>query len=149
MRFVQVVLALHIIFMVAWFAGLFYLPRLFVYHAEATDSISIERFKVMERRLFYGIMLPAMIFTALFGYWTMSFRWDYYSQQNWMHIKLGCVVLLWLYKAMCWYFMQKFKYDQNRCSSTFFRFFNEVPTVFLIVIIFMVVLKPALGANWF
>ena len=145
----QVVLALHIISMVAWFAGLFYLPRLFVYHAEATDSISIERFKVMERRLFYGIMTPSLILTAVFGYWTMSYKWAYYSQQNWMHIKLGCVLLLWLYQLFCWRFMLDFKHNKNRRSAKFFRFFNEVPTVFLIVIIFMVVLKPALGANWF
>jgi putative membrane protein len=138
----QVVLALHLIFMVAWFAGLFYLPRLFVYHSEATDPISLERFKVMERRLFYGIMMPALILTAVFGYWTMSYRWDYYSHQNWMHVKLASVLILWAYQAMCWWMMIQFKHGKNRFSTKFYRFFNEVPTVFLILIIFMVVLKP-------
>lgn len=138
----QVVLALHLIFMVAWFAGLFYLPRLFVYHSEATDAASIARFKVMERRLFYGIMLPAVVLTAVFGYWTMSYHWAHYSHQMWMHVKLGSVVILWAYQAVCWWMMNEFKHDRNRFSTTFYRFFNEVPTVFLILIIFMVVLKP-------
>ncbi len=138
----QVVLALHLIFMVAWFAGLFYLPRLFVYHVEAIDTASRERFKIMEHRLFYGIMMPALILTAVFGYWTMSYNWDFYSHQNWMHVKLACVVTLWAYQALCWWMMVCFKRDRNRFSSRFFRFFNEVPTVFLIVIIFMAVLKP-------
>jgi len=128
--------------MVAWFAGLFYLPRLFVYHVEATDQVSRDRFKIMERRLFYGIMMPALILTAVFGYWTMSYRWDFFSHKNWMHVKLGSVVILWGYQAVCWWMMRQFKHDRNRFSSKFFRIFNEVPTVFLILIIFMVVLKP-------
>ncbi len=138
----QVVLALHLIFMVAWFAGLFYLPRLFVYHASSADSVSCERFKVMEHRLFYGIMLPAVIGTAVFGYWTMFYNWDYYCHQNWMHVKLISVVLLWCYQIACWRIIVNFKNNNNSFSPTFFRFFNEVPTVFLILIIFMAVLQP-------
>ena len=138
----HVVLALHLIAMVAWFAGLFYLPRLFVYHADAADDIGIARFKVMERRLLYGITIPALMATTVFGYWTMSYHWAYYSTQNWMHAKLAMVVVLWGYTALCGYFAYLFKHDRNPFSSTFYRFFNEVPTVLLIGIILVVVLKP-------
>lgn len=137
----QVVLALHIIAMVAWFAGLFYLPRLFVYHADVTDEAGRERFKVMERRLFNGIMTPALIMTAIFGYWTMGYKWEWYTHQWWMHAKLILVLLLWVYHGICGWMVYDFKRDRNRFSSTFYRFFNEVPTVFLITIVFLVVLK--------
>ena len=137
----QVVLALHIIFMVAWFAGLFYLPRLFVYHADAIDEISKTRFKIMERRLLNGITTPAAILTAIFGYWEMAYKWDWYAHQWWMHVKLALVVLLWIYNLYLYKLVYDFKHERNRLSSTFFRFFNEVPTVFLIAIIFLVVLK--------
>lgn len=137
----QVVLALHIICVIAWFAGLFYLPRLFVYHADTTDAISIERFKVMERRLFYGIMTPAGFFTAVFGFWELSFKYDWYATQMWMHLKLILVLLLAIYHAVCWKLLNDFAADKNRFSSKFYRWFNEVPTVLLIAIIFLVILK--------
>lgn len=137
----HVVLALHIIAMVAWFAGLFYLPRLFVYHADAIDEIGRERFKIMERRLFNGIMTPALIMTAIFGYWTMGYEWVWYSQQWWMHAKLILVLLLWIYHGVCGWIVYDFKHDRNRFSSKFYRFFNEVPTVILIAIVFLVVMK--------
>lgn len=137
----QVVLAFHVISIVAWFAGLFYLPRLFVYHADAHDAISLERFKVMERRLCYGIMTPAAISTAIFGFWEMSYKWDWYETQMWMHLKLVSVMLLCVFHLVCMRFVHDFKRDKNRFSSRFYRFFNEVPTVLLIAIIFFVVLK--------
>ena len=89
--------AFHIIFMVTWFAGLFYLPRLFVYHAMATDRVGIERFKIMERKLFFGIATPGAVLTILFGIWTLSYNLHGYMQMGWMHAKLGLVALLVLY----------------------------------------------------
>src|SRR5476651_2487516 len=89
--------AFHIIFMVTWFSGLFYLPRLFVYHAEAKDEISLARFKIMERKLFFGIMTPGAIFTLVFGIWTLSYGLKTYMHLPWMHIKLTLVLLLLAY----------------------------------------------------
>ena len=90
--------ALHLIFMVTWFAGLFYLPRLFVYHAMSEDQTSIDRFKIMERKLYFGIMTPGMIITILFGIWMlMDYAWDVYGQALWLHIKLVLIVILVIY----------------------------------------------------
>lgn len=135
-------LAFHIIFVVAWFAGLFYLPRLFVYHASSEDSIGIERFKVMEHKLFWYIMTPAGILASLFGIGVFLFNWQTYMQMGWMHAKLGLVVLLWCYHIYCGYLLQRFKFDRNTNSERFYRFFNEVPTVLLIGIVLLVVLQP-------
>ena len=135
-------LACHVIAMVAWFAGLFYLPRLFVYHADSTDAISHDRFVIMERRLFWGIMTPAALLTTLFGVAVFSYHADYYVTQGWMHIKLFCVFLLYVFHALCGHWMVVFRDKRNTRSSRFFRFANEVPTIFLIVIVLMVVAKP-------
>lgn len=134
--------ALHIIAMVAWFAGLFYLPRLFVYHAEAQDGISIERFKIMERRLYYGITWPAAVLTSILGFITLGFNPGYYLQAGWMHLKLALVILLWVYHLGCGFYLKRFAMDNNQNSSKFFRFYNELPTLFLISIVLLVVLKP-------
>jgi putative membrane protein len=134
--------ALHIIAIVAWFAGLFYLPRLFVYHADATDDISLLRFKVMERRLYYGIMWPAAIMTNLFGASIVFYAKSYYLQQTWLHWKLMMVVFLWIYHFYCGHLLKRFSADKNVFSSGYYRFFNEIPTIILIVIVFLVVLKP-------
>ncbi len=139
----QVVLAFHLIFMVAWFAGLFYLPRLFVYHADAKDQISTDRFKIMERRLLYGIMNPAALLTGIFGYWLMTYRWTWYSAQHWLHVKLILVLCLACYHGICIKFCHDFEKNQNYRTAGFYRFFNEVPTVLLIAIILLAVLKPA------
>lgn len=136
------ILALHIIFLVAWFAGLFYLPRLFVYHAEATDSISIERFKVMERKLYYFIMTPSAILATAFGISLLFYNLPYYMHSGWMHVKLTFVAILWVYHIYCGKLLANFKADNNRRSSKFFRFYNEAPAVLLIVIVIMVVVKP-------
>lgn len=134
--------ALHIIAMVAWFAGLFYLPRLFVYHTEADDKISQERFKVMERRLFYGIMNPAAVATVIFGCILIYYNASYYMLVSWMHFKLFLVILLLAYHFICGCFVRQFKFNKNTKSSKFYRIYNEIPTLLLISIVMLVVVKP-------
>ncbi len=136
------ILAFHIICMVAWFAGLFYLPRLFVYHASSNDSISIQRFKLMERKLFYYIMTPAAILTSFFGLWILMSNWGWYQSQHWLQIKLGLVIILWTYHGYCGYLLQCFKNDLNQKSTIFYRWFNEIPTLLLIGIVILAVVKP-------
>ncbi len=132
--------ALHIIFMVTWFAGLFYLPRLFVYHAMAIDQTSLDRFKVMERKLFYGIMTPGLILTLIFGL-AMMFIGDY-SGQLWLSIKLGLIAILIVYHIYCGKLLLDFKHDKNTRSHVFYRWFNEFPVLILIAIIFLAVFRP-------
>lgn len=134
--------AWHIIGVVAWFAGLFYLPRLFVYHANTLDTVSLERFKIMERRLYYGIMWPAAIFTSLMGLWMVWISPLYYLQQSWFHWKLLLVLALWGYHFYCGHLVGVFARNQNQLSSGFYRFFNEIPTIILIVVVILVVVKP-------
>lgn len=135
--------AFHIIFMVTWFAGLFYLPRLFVYHAASNDEISNERFKVMERKLFYGIMTPGGIITLILGLWLlMDYAWMAYKDMLWLHIKLGLVVVIFVYHAYCWKLVQDFKYDRNSRSHVWYRWFNEFPVLILIAVIILAVVKP-------
>ncbi len=130
----------HIVAMVAWFAGLFYLPRLYVYHAEATDTISIERFKIMERRLFWGIMTPMAVLTVFFGLWLMI---GYGFQGGWLHAKISCVVLLLAHHIYLGRLMLAFRNDKNTHSPRFYRWINEIPTLpLLIAIVALVVLKP-------
>jgi putative membrane protein len=132
----------HIIFMVTWFAGLFYLPRLFVYHAMASDSVSIERFKIMERKLFFGITTPGMIFTVLFGLWTLSYNISGYMHDGWMHAKLSLVFLLLIYHFYLGKLYLDFKHDRNRHGHVFYRIVNEIPVLFLAAIVILVVVKP-------
>lgn len=135
--------ALHLIFMVTWFAGLFYLPRLFVYHAMAEDKAGIERFKLMERKLFWGIATPGAVLTWVFGLWMLfDYAWKVYSASGWLHIKLVLLVLLTLYHVFCGKLLIDFKYDRNKRSHVWFRWFNEVPVVFLFAIVLLAVLKP-------
>ena len=135
--------ALHIIFMVTWFAGLFYLPRLFVYHAMSSDEVSIERFKIMERKLYFGIMTPGMILTLLFGIWMLyDYAWASYGTQIWLHIKLTLITLLVGYHIACGIWLQDFKHDRNTHSHIFYRWVNEIPVLFLFAIILLATLKP-------
>jgi len=134
--------AFHIIFMVCWFAGLFYLPRLFIYHAQTSDEISIQRFKIMEKRLYYAIMWPAGILTAFFGLWLMSFSFHAYLQSGWMHAKLGCIIILWGFHLYCGHCLKQFQNNANPHTEKFYRIFNEIPSVLLIVIIILAVVKP-------
>lgn len=135
--------AFHTIFMVTWFAGLFYLPRLFVYHAMSNDDISIERFKIMERKLFYGIMTPGALITLILGLWMLfDYAWQIYSQMLWLHIKLALVVVLLIYHGWCWKLVQDFKHNRNRHSHVWYRWFNELPVLLLIAIVILVIVKP-------
>ena len=132
--------SLHIIFMVTWFAGLFYLPRLFVYHAEARDRASVERFKIMERKLFWGIATPGGVLTVVFGLW-LWLGW-FQAAGLWLHAKLGLVLLLLAYHVWCGKLMLDFRRDRNTRSQLWYRWFNEVPTVILFAVVFLVVFKP-------
>jgi putative membrane protein len=137
--------ALHLIFMVTWFAGLFYLPRLFVYHAMTSDTLSIDRFKIMERKLFFGIMTPGAVLTIAFGIATLSYNFHGYMHMEWMHAKLGLVVLLVVYHLYLGKLLLDFKYDRNKHGHVFYRVINEIPVLFLVVIIILAVVKPSLS----
>lgn len=134
--------ALHIIAVICWFAALFYLPRLFVYHAMAEDAAGRERFKVMERKLYRGIMTPSMIATIVFGLWLFYYNSTYYLQSAWMHVKLCSVALLVAYHFACGHFLRLFRDDRNTRTHTFYRVFNEAPVLLLVLIVIMVVVKP-------
>jgi protoporphyrinogen IX oxidase len=130
----------HIIFMVTWFAGLFYLPRLFVYHARASDRVSLERFKLMERRLFWGIMTPGAALTIVFGVW-LWLGW-FRASSSWLHAKIALVALLVGYHLWCWRLLKDFAAERNAKSERWLRWFNEFPTVVLIATVLLVVFKP-------
>jgi putative membrane protein len=134
--------ALHIIFVVTWFAGFFYLPRLFVYHAslEASDRAGADRFKVMERRLF-TMMTIGGVLAVLFGMATLS-QVPGFMQAGWMHAKLTLVVGLIAYHVWCYRLLLAFRHDRNRHTERWYRGFNEVPTFFLFGIVILVVVKP-------
>ena len=134
--------AIHIMFVVFWFAGIFYLPRLFVYHAMSTDSISIERFKLMERRLYRGIMTPSAVVALAAGLVLLLSSWDIYSRAGWLHAKLVLVIALVGYHIYCGHVVSAFARDENRKSHRFFRWFNEAPIFILGGIVLLVVVKP-------
>jgi putative membrane protein len=131
--------SLHIIFVVTWFAGLFYLPRLFVYHSTTTDKEGRDRFKIMERKLFYGIMTPGGILTIVFGLWLWL---GYGITGGWLHVKLALVIVLVLYHIYCGKLMLDFKHDRNTHGHVFYRWLNEFPTLILVAGVFLVVVKP-------
>jgi putative membrane protein len=133
--------ALHIVSIVCWFAALFYLPRLFVYHAQSEDAVSRERFVIMERKLYRGIMGPSMIATLVFGIWLIWLN-PGWLHQGWLHAKLLLVFLLIGYHHMCGAQLKRFARGENTRSHTFYRWFNEVPVVFLLLIVILVVVKP-------
>ena len=130
----------HIVFVVAWYAGLFYLPRLFVYHAQAEDKISIERFKVMERKLYVGIMTPCMLLTLGFGTWLWL---GYGFRGGWLHAKLALVAVLIAHHFYLGKLIRDFREDRNKHSHVFYRWLNEIPALpVLIGIVILVVVKP-------
>ena len=131
--------SLHIVFMVTWFAGLFYLPRLFVYHAQSDDRLSIERFKVMERKLYYGIMAPGAGLTIASGL-LLWLGWGFSG--GWLHAKLTLVVVLIVYHFWCGKLLADFKHDRNRRNHVWFRWFNEFPVLILFSVVILVVVKP-------
>ena len=133
---------LHIVFVVTWFAGLFYLPRLFVYHvlAPADDRIGIERFKTMERKLYVGIMMPAAILTIVFGLWMWL---GYGVGGRWLHAKLTFVILLVVFHVYLGLLLRDFAAGRNRHGHLFYRWLNEIPALpLLVVIVWLVVAKP-------
>lgn len=133
--------AFHIISVVTWFAALFYLPRLFVYHAMAEDEISRERFKVMERKLYRGIMNPSAVVAIGLGVGILVVQ-PFWLQQGWMHIKLSLVALLVVYHWYCGRLLRAFAQDQNQHGHVWYRWFNELPVLVLIAVVLLVVLKP-------
>lgn len=132
--------SLHIVFMVTWFAGLFYLPRLFVYHAMAQDAQGIERLRVMERKLYYGIMTPGAVLTLVFGVW-LWLQW-FRDAGGWMHAKLALVALLIAYHLWCGKLLGDFRRGRNRRSHVWYRWFNEVPVLILLAVVVLAVVKP-------
>jgi len=135
--------AFHIIFMVTWFAGLFYLPRLFVYHAMSEDAVSNERFKVMERKLFFGIMTPGGIITIVLGLWMLvDYAWQAYANNGWLHLKLALVAVLVIYHIYCGKLLIDFRHDRNCHGHVFYRWLNEFPVLLLIAVVILVVVKP-------
>jgi len=131
--------ALHIIFMVTWFAGLFYLPRLFVYHAMAEDAPGRERLKVMERKLYRGIMAPGAALTLVFGAWLWL---GYGIMGGWLYAKLVVVALTIAYHLYCGRLLADFASDRNTKSHVWYRWFNEVPAIFLAAAVILAVVKP-------
>ncbi|MGM0633829.1 MAG: protoporphyrinogen oxidase HemJ [Pseudomonadota bacterium] len=134
--------AFHIISVICWFAALFYLPRLYVYHAMTEDTVGQERFKIMERKLYRGIMTPSAIATVFFGAWLIFSAPDFYLRMGWLHAKLALVVLLLIYHGFCWWYLKAFREDRNTRSHKFYRIFNELPVILLIAIVILVVVKP-------
>lgn len=135
--------AFHVVFMVTWFAGLFYLPRLFVYHASSDDLISSERFKIMERKLYFGIMTPGAILTIALGFWLLiDYAWAAYSKSGWLHAKLLLVLLLVIYHIYCGKWLRDFKRDRNKHTHVFYRWMNELPVLALIAIVILVIVRP-------
>ncbi|ATD07474.1 CopD family protein [Pseudoalteromonas piscicida] len=136
--------ALHIFFMIAWFAGIFYLPRLFVYHAMTEEKSCGSMLKIMERRLLFFVT-PFAILTAVFGVLTITeYGREWFKHSMWLHYKLTLVILLYMYHGYCFKLLADFKHDRNRKSDKFYRFFNEFPVLILLAIVFLAALKPAL-----
>jgi putative membrane protein len=134
--------ALHIIFMVTWFAGLFYLPRLFVYHADCTDQAGHDRFIIMERKLF-AIMTIGAVLAAVFGFWLLGdYAWAAYKTSLWLQLKLLLVAGLVAYHVYCHVLVKKFRMGTAKHSHVFYRWINEIPALLLIAIVLLAVVKP-------
>ncbi len=135
--------AFHIIAMVTWFAGLFYLPRLFVYHASSDDETSNQRFKIMERKLYFGIATPSAIITVILGFWLIHLLGYGILSAFWLQAKLALVALLVIYHIYCGKLLLDFKHDKNQHSHVWYRWFNELPVFILVAVILLVELQPA------
>ena len=134
--------SLHLIAVISWMAGLLYLPRIFVYHSENKDQIITNVFKTMERKLYYFIMMPAMILSWLFGFVLIHEIGFNQISSLWLQLKLILVVFLTGYHFYLGFLLKKFKSDQNEKTSKFYRYINEIPTLLLILIVFIVIFKP-------
>ena len=146
----QALKALHIIFVVSWFAGLFYMVRLFIYHVETKvkpkqeAKILTDQFKIMQHKLWWIITTPAMVLTVMFGIWMFVLN-PYLLQQPWMHIKLTFVVLLLIYHFICQRTMNQLKRDEIKWSSTQLRLWNELATLFLVAVVFLVEMQTTMS----
>lgn len=139
--------AFHIIAVVCWFAALFYLPRLFVYHASSEDQISRDRFVIMERKLFRGIATPSMIATIVLGIWLSTYNWSYYQGAGWYWTKISLVTILFGYHLLCAKHMRLLKESTENQSEVqhshiYYRWFNEFPVLILLAVVILVVVKP-------
>jgi putative membrane protein len=134
--------AFHIIFMVTWFAGLFYLPRLFVYHAITNDPATQAQFKIMERKLYFGIMTPGGVLTILFGLW-LWLGYGIGTGKVWLAAKLILVIILVVYHLWCGHLLKRFRDDANAHGHVFYRWFNEFPVLILVGAVLLAVFKPA------
>ena len=134
--------AFHIIAVTCWFAGLFYLPRLFVYHAMAEDQASKDRFKIMERKLYRGITYPSMLATVILGLWLMSLNWGYYAALGWLQAKLILVAILIVYQHICGGYVKQFAADICTRDHRYFRWFNEFPVLILLGVVILAVVRP-------
>lgn len=134
--------AFHIIAVICWFAGLFYLPRLFVYHVGTADTAGHERFVIMERKLYRGIMWPSLVLTVVLGFALLVMQWPAWQGQAWLHAKLALVLALVFYHLACGHY--RVQLAERRCnkSHVFFRVFNEAPVLALVAIVILVVVKP-------
>lgn len=130
--------ALHIVFVTSWFAGLFYLPRLFVNHAMVSDAATAERLTLMERKL-YRFMLPLAVLALGFGFWLM---FGYGFKGGWLHAKLSLVIFLVAYHWYCGKLLRDFAQNKNKRSHVWFRWFNEIPVILLLIIVILVAVKP-------
>ncbi|MHC9087950.1 CopD family protein [Tenacibaculum sp. IMCC1] len=145
--------ALHIIFVVTWFAGLFYIGRLFIYHVEAekkdelAKSILQTQYKLMSKRLWYIITWPSLFLASFFAFW-MLYKNPYYLKMPWMHVKLAFVLALYFYHGFCHKIYKELQHDQIKYTSNKLRLFNEIPTVILFAVVFLVVLKSAINWIW-
>ena len=134
--------SLHLISVISWMAGLLYLPRIFVYHSENNNEIISNIFKTMERKLFYYIMTPAMVLSWLFGLLLIHEIGFDQLTYLWLQLKLALVILLTFYHFYLGLLLNQFKLDQNKKTSRFYRYINEIPTLLLILIVFIVIYKP-------
>ena len=134
--------AIHIIGVVTWFAAMFYLPRLFVYHTTTEDEAGKARFRVMEGKLYRIIMRPSMLITVVFGLWLLALGWEAFAGSVWLWVKLAGVVVLLGYHHYCARLVRAFAADENPHSERFYRIFNELPALLLILIVILVVVKP-------
>ena len=151
---IKYVLALHIIFVVTWFAGLFYIVRLFIYQREANDKeepergILVNQFRIMQKRLWFGITWPSAILASIFGSWMLFANFGAYIAQPWMILKLIFVGGLWLYQIQCHIIFSQQKKSIYKMSSIKLRLWNEVATLFLVSIVFIVELKDTISFIW-
>lgn len=137
--------SLHLIFVVTWFAGLFYLPRLYVYHSAAIDETGIQRFELMERKLYYGIMWPSMLLTLLTGTGLIAINgMSWLLQSPWLLLKILIVIALCIYQLYLGHLRKAFALRENKHGHVFYRWLNEAPVIALIGIIFLAVFKPML-----